>query len=216
MRMPKLILVKGSGGQDGRVFTLEKRETVLGRTQGDIVFGEDLLISPRHCTFIKREGQLVVRDDESTNGIFVRLHEPTPLADGQLFWCGEQVFRFERFHPIPPSIGIDGAIFGGSVVTPWVFRVSQVLAGGFTGLAFCARKRVMNIGREDCDINFYQDPYISHHHARLEERDGHVFLSDSGSRNGTFLRYQGEVVLKKGNQIFIGQQLFRIEDLGEG
>lgn len=211
MRVSRLVLIRGDG-QDGTVFSLERREVTLGRTRTDIVFPDDPSISPHHCSFTVGSNGVTLVDRGSTNGVFLRLKQPVPLADDQVFLCGEQVFRFERFRPIPVSLGVDGAVFGGTPIAPWRFRIVQILTGGHTGLAFCARKRSVTIGREDCDINFYQDPYISHYHARIEERTNQFFLTDLDSRNGTFVRAQGELSLESGDYLFIGRQLLRFED----
>lgn len=211
VRTPKLMLIRGDG-QDGTIFPLERREVSLGRSKCDIVFPDDPAISPRHCSFHVADGRVHVRDEGSTNGVFLRIHTPTALSDNQIFLCGEQVFRFERFRPVPVTIGVDGAVFGGTPISPWRFRVIQILAGGHIGLAFCARKRSMTIGREDCDINFYSDPYISHYHARLEERGGQYVLTDLDSRNGTFVRIQEQALLEPGDHVFVGRQLMRLEE----
>lgn len=205
------MLIRGDG-PDGALFPLGRREVTLGRVKCDIVFPDDPALSPQHCTFQISDGRVHVRDAQSTNGVFLRIHAPTALTDGQIILCGEQVFRFERFRPVPVTVGVDGAVFGGTPVSPWRFRVAQVLAGGHVGLAFCARKRSMTIGREDCDINFYQDPYISHYHARLEERGGQYVLTDLDSRNGTFVRIQDQVLLEPGDHLFVGRQLLRLDE----
>jgi pSer/pThr/pTyr-binding forkhead associated (FHA) protein len=210
MRVSRLVLIRGDG-QDGTVFSLERREVSFGRQRCDIVFPDDPAISPTHCTFKVTSSGVTVADNGSTNGLFLRLRSPIPLADDQVFLCGEQVFRFERFRPIPVTVGVDGAVFGGTPISPWRFRVVQILSGGHTGLAFCARKRSMTIGREDCDINFYQDPYISHYHARIEERSSQYFLTDLDSRNGTFIRVE-ESPLEHGDYLFVGRQLLRFEE----
>jgi len=210
MNEPRLVLIRGDG-PDGTVFPLDRRVTTVGRHGADIEFPDDAALSPRHCSFHITDDTLYVHDEHTENGVFMRVHAPTALADGQLFLCGEQVFRFERYRAIPVTIGVDGAVFGGTPVSPWRFRVVQVLSGGHTGLAFCARKRSMTIGREDCDINFYQDPYISHYHSRLEERGGQFILTDLDSRNGTFLRIAEQAALQRGDHLFMGRQLFRVE-----
>lgn len=214
MKAPHLTLIRGDG-PDGAVFPLDEERVSVGRVDTDLIFGDDPAISPLHCTFYQADGNLHVRDEGSTNGVFLRVQSPTPLSDGQLFLCGEQVFRFERYRAVPVTIGVDGAVFGGTPVSPWRFRVVQLLTGGHTGLAFCARKRSMTIGREDCDINFYQDPYISHYHSRLEERGGQYILTDLDSRNGTFVRMEGQAVLRAGDHLFIGRQLLRVDDQDE-
>ncbi|MFT7579779.1 MAG: pSer/pThr/pTyr-binding forkhead associated (FHA) protein [Myxococcota bacterium] len=211
MKSPHLTLIRGDGA-DGTVFEVDKAEFTVGRTGSDLIFPDDPGISANHCSLHFSDGELVVRDEKSRNGVFLRIHSPTSLGDNQLFLCGEQVFRFERYRAVPVTIGVDGAVFGGTPISPWRFRVVQLLAGGYTGLAFCARKRSMTVGREDCDINFYQDPYISHYHSRLEERGGQYILTDLDSRNGTFVRIEEQVSLNDGDHIFLGRQLLRIDD----
>lgn len=71
----------------------------------------------------------------------------------------------------------------------------------------------MSLGRENADFNFPKDRFISGHHARVEqdEQGDGLLLHDLRSRNGTFLRVRGRYVLRHGDYLFIGQQLFRIE-----
>ncbi|PIE17260.1 MAG: hypothetical protein CSA66_06255 [Proteobacteria bacterium] len=211
MRAPQLTLIRGDG-DDGTAYPLGAPEVTVGGDGADIVFPGDPGIEQLHCTFYQADGALHVRDESALNGVYLRIHAPTALSDHQRFLCGEQHFRFERYRAVPVTIGVDGAVFGGTPISPWRFRVVQVLAGGHTGLAFCARKRSMTIGREDCDINFYQDPYISHYHSRLEERGGQFILTDLDSRNGTFVRISDQASLQQGDHLFIGRQLLRVED----
>jgi hypothetical protein len=67
------------------------------------------------------------------------------------------------------------------------------------------------IGRNNGDIRFPHDGYMSGRHARIIRRGENFVLVDENSRNGTFKRIDGEVELKAGDIILIGKQLFRFE-----
>ena len=74
-----------------------------------------------------------------------------------------------------------------------------------------AAEGVVAMGREGNDINFPDDPFISGRHAHVEYKDGQLVLTDSGSKNGTFLRVSHESKLEHGDYVFMGQQLLRVE-----
>jgi hypothetical protein len=67
------------------------------------------------------------------------------------------------------------------------------------------------LGRERGDILFPEDGYVSGTHARISLREEHVYLTDLGSSNGTFLRLRHERTVPAGAFMLMGQQLFRLE-----
>ncbi len=89
-------------------------------------------------------------------------------------------------------------------------RLHLVMEGGQQGEAYELGDNTM-IGRANGDITFPHDGFMSGKHARVERRGAGFVLVDEGSRNGTFIRINGEVELKSGDMILIGKQLFRFE-----
>ena len=87
----------------------------------------------------------------------------------------------------------------------------QVLQGGPFGMTVCARGTSLQIGREGSDLNFPSDLYMSASHCKLEEVNGSMTLTDSNSRNGTYLRLKAERELSNGDYLFIGRKLLRVE-----
>jgi pSer/pThr/pTyr-binding forkhead associated (FHA) protein len=69
------------------------------------------------------------------------------------------------------------------------------------------------IGRGDADIRF-DDPYLSPVHARLELRDGELWVRDLGSRNGTWTFIEQPTRLADGDVLLVGSQLLRFRRLG--
>jgi len=206
----RLRLVRGEG-REGKVFPLDEGMVTLGRERADILFEEDQTVSPAHASFYYDDDRLYVRDDGSLNGTFARIQTAVPIEHGEIFLCGEQVLNFEFERPIPVHVGGDAAIFCGTPVDTWRYRVAQILGKRSVGLAVCTSDPVLTIGREGCDLNFEQDRFISRNHARIEFREDSVLLRDLDSRNGTYFRLKEAVPLSHGDQIFIGRQLLRVE-----
>ena len=92
----KLILIRAEGdaAMEGLSFALNAQEHVVGR-QGHLTFPEDRFVSPRHANLFYRDGKLVVRDEGSLNGVFVRVRGGVDVQPGDMFLAGEQVFRID-------------------------------------------------------------------------------------------------------------------------
>ena len=79
--------------------------------------------------------------------------------------------------------------------------------GGRAGETFKPSGERTRIGRSpDCEI-FLDDVTVSRNHAVLVERDGHFFVEDQGSLNGTFVnrRRIDNQELENGDELQIGK-----------
>jgi len=207
----KLVVIKGDG-MDGVSFTLAGDEHLVGRTDTPILFEDDPFISPLHANFLYAAGKLIVQDEDSTNGVYLRTRGSTEVPFGTRFLVGEQVLEIlapPEFRG--PEAMDDGTYFFASPPRPINFRIVQSLLGGNTGMVYHARQSRVTIGREDNDINFPDDPFISGSHAQVTVENDKLTLTDLDSKNGTFLRIQGHQVLEHGDYVFMGQQLLRVE-----
>lgn len=210
--VPRLVVIKGEGG-DGATYHLRGSQTTIGRSAADITFSEDPFLSPEHAKFSSQNGRLFVQDVGSANGVFLRIKKPTPLDDGAHLLVGEQLLRLAH-HPFGDGApNAEGTYFYGSPRPVGEFQVIQHLAGGGEGRTVTADGSSLSLGREGNTMNFPDDRFISGHHARLDaSSDGdHVILTDTGSRNGTFIRLTGAQELFHGDYLFVGQQLLRVE-----
>jgi pSer/pThr/pTyr-binding forkhead associated (FHA) protein len=206
----KLILIRGEG-MDGLSFHLKAEQHIVGRN-GQLVFPDDPFISPRHANFFYRDGHLVVRDEGSLNGVYIRVRGSVPLTPGDMFLAGEQLFRHDVTPRASDGPEQDGTYFYSSPKHTSPFRVTQLLQGGIPGMVVCARANALQIGREGGDLNFPGDLYMSGSHCRIEDVGGGKFtLSDMNSRNGTYLRLKTERDLSHGDYLFIGRKLLRVE-----
>jgi pSer/pThr/pTyr-binding forkhead associated (FHA) protein len=208
----RLILIRGDQGVDGLSYLLQGTEHIAGRQDAQILFPTDSWLSPRHANFIYRGEKLVVRDEGSINGVYVRIRQPVSIKPGTMFLCGDEVFRLDATPKDASGPDPDQTFFYSSPKRPSPFRIVQVLKGGGEGMVFCARESSGSIGREESDMNFPEDIYMSGNHAKVEMvGDGRFNLVDLGSKNGTYVRIDGEQELAHGDYLFLGRQLLRVE-----
>jgi pSer/pThr/pTyr-binding forkhead associated (FHA) protein len=203
-------------GSDGRSFPLHKDVIDLGRIEGDIVLSDDPYLSPRHARLTRRPESWLLRDLDSVNGVYVRIREPVDLSDGDMLLIGQQVLRFETLPdaelPLGPA-SLSGVLAFGTPEVPRIARLVQYTTEGIgRDLHYLYRDETV-IGRENGDIVFTDDPFLSRRHAAITvDRSARRFvLRDLGSSNGTAMRFRGERTLASGDQFRIGRHLFRFE-----
>jgi pSer/pThr/pTyr-binding forkhead associated (FHA) protein len=205
----RVILIRGQD-MEGLSYHLKADQHLVGRG-GALDFADDAFVSPKHANFFYRDGKLVVRDEGSLNGVYVRVRGSVEIAPGDMFLAGEQLFRLDPTPKASDGADTDGTFFYSSPKYPSAFRLNQMLEGGAIGMTVCARGNSLQIGREDGDLNFPGDVYMSSQHCTVEEKDGKFVLTDHNSRNGTYLRLKAERELGHGDYLFIGKKLLRVE-----
>jgi pSer/pThr/pTyr-binding forkhead associated (FHA) protein len=205
----KLILIRGEG-VEGLSYQLNAEQHIVGRN-GQLVFPDDPYVSPRHANLFYRNGKLVVRDEGSLNGVYLRVRGTVDVSPGDFFLAGEQLFRIEAAPRPNDGPAPDGTYFYSSPKHQTQFKIVQFLEGGAPGMAVCARTGTLQIGREGSDLNFPADLFMSASHCKLDESAGKLTLTDLNSRNGTYLRLKTERELSHGDYVFIGKKLLRVE-----
>ncbi|MFO0708856.1 MAG: FHA domain-containing protein [Sandaracinus sp.] len=201
-----LVLIRADGSE-GDSFPLQET-TIIGRETGGL-FASDSYLSPRHATFTFAGG-LSVRDENSLNGIYMRIgvDQPIELVDRSVFRIGQEIIRFERLGVRPAQNGVEPM---GSPNTGLAGRICLITGRDTTGNCFPVPSAGLHMGRERGDILFPEDGYVSGLHCRLHEEGGRVFLTDVGSSNGTFVRIHAQAQVPSGALLLMGQQLFRVE-----
>lgn len=76
-------------------FSLEKPETTLGRSKGDLIFKNDPYMSGTHARIVAQPGRFVLQDLKSRNGVYRRIRGEAELKDGDEFFLGEQLLRVQ-------------------------------------------------------------------------------------------------------------------------
>lgn len=70
------------------------------------------------------------------------------------------------------------------------------------------------VGRNDGEIRFPDDVFMSPVHAQFAVREGQVWVRDLGSRNGTWVFIDAPQKLSDGDAILVGSQILRFKRLG--
>jgi len=203
-----LVALDAEGNDIGR-YELPRGETTVGRSLGG-VFGNDAFLSPKHATFVAKDGRLTVRDAGSLNGLFRKLlaEQRSPLKAGQLFRIGQELLVYE---PIASrQADEDGVVRQGATTEGLVGRVSLVVGRNTRSPSIPLTTQGIHLGRERGDVTFAEDGYVSGLHCRVSSENGDVFVTDLGSSNGTFIQLLGDHDLKNGDILLMGQQLFRV------
>lgn len=205
----RLLLIQPDGSE-GDAFPLSAGPTMIGRSAGG-VFANDAYLSPEHAEFRFEDDQLVVRDMESLNGVYIRIEPDVPieLFDGSIFRVGQEILRYDA--PTAPDPAPDGTQHMGSPHRGYLGRISLLIGRETTGNSYPVPPQGIHLGRERGDVVFPEDGYVSGLHCRVNSEVGHVFLTDVGSSNGTFVRVSNESYVPQGTYVLMGQQLFRAE-----
>lgn len=208
-------------GSDGQTFPVQQETLDIGRLEGEVALSDDPYLSPRHAR-VRRQGEhYYVRDLDSVNGVYVRLRESMDLVHGDTMLVGQQVLRLEVLDdvetPFGPA-GVHGVLVFGTPESPRVARLMQYTTEGLVRDVFYLYRNETVIGRENGDIVFTDDPFLSRRHAsvRIDRAQKKFAIADVGSSNGTFVRIRGERPLAHNDQFRVGRHLFRFEIASQG
>ena len=178
------VLVDGNG----REYTLRPGENVVGR-QGDISV-EDVRVSRRHALLRIGQDGVTVEDIGSTNGTAV---------DGNRLDAGEQkavgnksvisLGGFELTLSLPNEVNKTLAAATGKTaaisVQPSLDESVGSLSYGESEIPLL--RGLHKFGRRADNSIVISDPYVSGSHGEIEVTDTGVFLTDTGSTNGTYV-----------------------------
>ena len=205
-------------GTDGERFPLSGEFVVVGRgpaSGADIGFEQDRFLARQHARLEPTtEGAARVVPIDTLNGVFRKIDGPVELADGVIVLAGREVMRYEVVEPEEkvqtPLIRHGVALFGSPPREPWGRLVQLLPSGGVRDVRHLWDDEIV-IGREDGELVFSDDQFLSRRHASIAWDGSRATLNDLGSSNGTFVRLTGPTTIKHGDHLRMGDQLFRIE-----
>ena len=200
-------------GADHTIHWLEGDQVDVGRSDGDIRL-EDPQLAPRHARLNLTLGGAMLTPLDTRNGVYLRLRARVELTDGDHILLGRQVLKFEipsehERRPLPAVE--DGVVLFGTPTAPAWGRLRQMTASGLGRDVIHLSRPKVTLGREQADLVFLDDEFLSRRHAELGLRDDRPTLTDLGSSNGTYLRLRAPHVLVPGDMIRLGDQLLRFE-----
>ncbi len=208
------LVMLGEDGSRGAKFPLAGEEMTIGRAGADLTFADDPYLSPIHALFMWKDAKMSMRDLGSRNGTWIFLEGPHRLVDGDLILIGSQLLRFRRLgYPGPHPPEADATRRMGSLVpSADIASLAQLRAdGSVRDVIHLSPGRDVAIGRDRGDWPYPYDPSMSGAHAIIRSEDADFVLADAGSRNGVAVAARGDIALKKGSKILVGDKLMMVE-----
>jgi len=202
-------------GTDGDSYPLRGEWVDVGRADtADINFAEDRFLALRHARLEWDGSATHVALVDELNGVFRRVSGEYEIHDGDTLLVGREMLRFELVEEdervIAPLIRHGIAMFGSPPREPWG-RVQQLVPnGGVRDVRYLIGDALI-LGREEGDLVFRDDAFLSRRHAMLKWKNNTAYIEDLNSSNGTFIRLNERTKLRDGDHLRMGDQLFRIE-----
>ena len=90
------LVVRAGGGRAGETFQVESERTLIGRSPDCEIFLDDVTVSRKHASLVRRGDGVTLEDQGSLNGTFVnrRRVETAPLEDGDEIQIGKYRLTF--------------------------------------------------------------------------------------------------------------------------
>ena len=198
-------------GSDGQRFSLTGEYCVVGRAGADIAFDDDRFLARQHARFERAaDGSVRVEALDALNGVFRKADLPIDLVDGTVVLVGREVLRYEKVDPeeikVHPLVRHGVALFGSPPREPWGRFVQIIPSGGYRDVRHLAGEEIV-LGREEGDIVFRDDAFMSRRHAAVTWDGRKAHITDLGSSNGTFVRITQPTPIKNGDHVRMGDQL---------
>lgn len=203
----KLVLMREDGSEGG-VLVIEGGPERIGRSHGP-PFDADAYLDPDHAELTASPTGLIIESSRSLNGVYFKLEGRAELQHRDFFRVGQELLLFEDLPEPTPTL--DGTERMGSPNPGYWGRVSVMVSPTQAVAAYPIRDEGVQIGRENGEITFPDDGYVSGSHCRIFGDDDGVFLEDLGSSNGTYMRVRPGQLMRPGTMVLVGQQLFRVE-----
>ena len=200
-------------GSDGDVLTLSGESCDLGRSTHRC-FADDPYLAPRHLRLSPVGGGVRVRALDSVNGVFWQLREPHELQTGDVFFVGRELIRFELLlgdERDQPAVSEQGVRVLGSIPRESWGRLRQLTTAAVSRDVWHLSRAEILLGREEGDIVFPDDEFMSRRHALVSRLGGKVRLEDQNSSNGTYVRLRGDRDIVPGDILRLGEQVLRYE-----
>jgi hypothetical protein len=206
-------------GSDGERFPLSGEYLIVGSAGADVAvdisFQDDRFLGRQHARLERSaDGTVKVHPLDTLNGVFRKIDAPVELFDGAMILVGREVLRYEKVDPeeisLLPLVRHGVALFGSPPREPWGRLMQIIPSGGYRDVRHLSGGEVV-IGREEGDIVFRDDAFLSRRHAALSWDGSRAQIADLGSSNGTFVRMTAPTGLRHGDHVRMGDQLLRLE-----
>ncbi len=214
----RLRLVRGYGQEDS-TFPVGPAGVTIGRSQAVIAIGDDPFLSPLHLGLKLEAGRLVCEDQNSLNGTFLRVRGQTDIKQGAEFVSGNQRFCLLGLGGPTTDVRVpvseDTRAYGGPLPKQLfvALRLNHADPAGkpLAGSVLLRSGPVISVGKAGCDLNFPKDPAMATRQFELHLRPSGTRLVETGASTGVYLKLAGPTALQNGDELLIGDEVFRVE-----
>jgi pSer/pThr/pTyr-binding forkhead associated (FHA) protein len=204
----KLVMLGTDGQAIGERVLAMGEALEIGRAAGP-PWEDDAYLDPKHGTLTPVDDGVEIEDFGSVNGVFVKLTGRMDVQHGDQFRVGQELLRYEDLpEPTPTENGTERM---GSPNPGYWGRLCTMVDPERASTAYPIEGEGITIGRELGDITFPQDGYVSGRHCRVMGDDDGIYIEDTGSSNGTYMRVRSGQTVPYGSYVLIGQKLFQVE-----
>ena len=200
-------------GSDGDTLSLGGDSCDLGRATHRSL-ADDPYLAARHLRVFPSSSGVRVRPLDTVNGVFWQLREPHELVPGDVFFVGRELIRFELLSSDErdlPAVSEQGVRVLGSIPRESWGRLRQLTTAAVSRDIWHVSRPEILLGREEGDIVFPDDEFMSRRHALVSRVGGKVRLEDQNSSNGTYVRLRGDRDIVPGDILRLGEQVLRYE-----
>jgi pSer/pThr/pTyr-binding forkhead associated (FHA) protein len=173
-------------------------------------------VALRHFRLTPEGSKMKLEDLGSLNGVFRRITGPHPLSDGMRFRVGQYLIEFRLAKPKEEVRACvkDGEEF--SCIDPVAPALLVFIRpDGNDGLSFPITKTETLLGQERPDESAWVDIHLpadltSGRHAKIARTDTGFVLENLSRTIGTFVKIQGDELIRPGDEFLAGQVMFRV------
>ncbi|MCZ6677911.1 MAG: FHA domain-containing protein [Candidatus Poribacteria bacterium] len=200
----KLRIVKGD--EVGREYNIAFLQMTIGRgIEATIQLDQNAAVSRRHALLTLDGDSVSIADLGSSNGTYVdgvRITEATPLHLASTIKIGDQSLEVTEIQRDAGALRISFKEFEGPTV----------------GQVYSAQVKEMTVGRGKAARIRFADATgtLSRLHARLDLKNGEVYVTDLNSKNGTHVngvRIEEPTAIQKGATLKLGGVICEVIDI---
>jgi hypothetical protein len=184
-----------------------------------ISIADDPFLSPMHVALRLEGARLLVEDQGSRNGTFLRIRGQADIKQGSEFIVGRQRLVLIGLGgpttDVRTPVSADTKPYGGPLPRQLFVALRQLHAAadghGRAAAVVLRTGPVVTIGQRGCDLSFPQDTLLATRHVELHVRATGVQLLDVSASSGAFVRLKAPAPLQNGDELMVGEEIFRVE-----
>ncbi|HWE24414.1 MAG TPA: FHA domain-containing protein, partial [Myxococcales bacterium] len=123
-------LVVERGNAAGSSFVLGQIENVLGGPGAPVELPDDPHLAARHAAVVFDEQRLMLRDEGSANGVYVKVRDSAAIEPGDYFVAGERLLRYDGPCELSVADPDETPYLGAPRPQGTAMRVTEILRGG--------------------------------------------------------------------------------------